>query len=340
MVKKMVLAVVLVFGLTFLAFPAVAGEKVELEIYSAAKARTAPHMYTLTLAKILNDLHPRLNGSGLECMGTIDMVATMDKLPPERRKNAFGIGAPYSEIVRGTLGLPPWKRKLDDIKFVSCTNYAGFTFLSYDPTIKYGKDLAGKRVALWPRGSSLNTYCDALFKAWGIKDKVKGSHHSPRAFKDLLLTGTVDAIFVSAGAQKADGSLGTSGYLVPILQARKTYYVKVTKEDVKALNQQNPWKAGWRLNPKGSFPGGYPLEDSGAMLMSTGLWCWDAADAGVVYDLVKFLDEKAGEWIKRTRGSPMGGQFMVEQSSAVTEDRFHPGALKYYKEKGYKIGGK
>ena len=91
MVKKMVLAVVFVFGLTLIAFPVVAGEKVELEIYSAAKARTAPHMYTLTLAKMLNDLHPRLNGSGLECMGTIDMVATMDKLPPERRKNAFGI---------------------------------------------------------------------------------------------------------------------------------------------------------------------------------------------------------------------------------------------------------
>lgn len=81
------------------------------------------------------------------------------------------------------------------------------------------------------------------------------------------------------------------------------------------------------------------MEDSGVMTMSTGLWCWDTADPEVIYELVKFLDENAGEWVKRTRGSPMGGQFMVEQSSVLKEDVYHPGALKYYKEKGYKIGG-
>jgi TRAP-type uncharacterized transport system substrate-binding protein len=333
MVKKIVLVVVLVLGLTF---PAAAAEKaVELEIYSAARARTAPHVYTLTLAQMLNDLHPRLNGSGLETMGTGDMLRTMDTLPPERRKTAFGIGAPYSEIAMARLGLERWKRKFQDLKLVSTTNWAGFTFFSYDPDIRLGKDLAGKRVAIWPKGSSLNTYCDALFKVWGISDQVKTSHHGPRAFKDLLLTGTVDAIFVSAGAERADGKLNVSGFMIPILQARKSYYVHVTKEEVEKLNQQNPWKASWRINPKGSFPGGYPLEDSGVMTMSTGLWCWETADANVVYDLVKFLDENAGEWVKRTRGSPMGGPFMVKQSSVLTEDVYHPGALKYYKEKGY-----
>ncbi|MGD9032835.1 MAG: TAXI family TRAP transporter solute-binding subunit [Desulfobacteraceae bacterium] len=329
MVKKIVLAVVLVLGLTF---PAAAAE---LEIYSAARARTAPHMFTLTLAQMLNDLHPQLKGSGLETMGTGDMLRTMDRLPPERRKTAFGIGAPYSEIAMARLGLGRWKRKFQDLKFVSATNWAGFTFFSYDAGIKLGKDLAGKRVGIWPKRSSLNTYSDALFKVWGISDRVKISHHGPRAFKDLLLTGTVDAIFVSAGAERADGKLNVSGYMIPILQARKSYYVHVTKEEVETLNQQNPWKGSWRINPKGSFPGGYPLEDSGVMTMSTGLWCWETADANVVYDLVKFLDEKAVEWTKRTRGSPMGGPFMVKQSSAMAEDVYHPGALKYYKEKGY-----
>lgn len=337
MVKKIVLAVVLIFGLTF---PAAAGEKtVELEIYSAARARTAPHMFTLTLAQMLNDLHSRLKGSGLETMGTGDMLRTMDRLPPERRKNAFGIGAPYSEIAEARLGLPPWKRKFEDLKFVSATNWAGFTFFSYNPDIRSGMDLADRRVGIWPKGSSLNTYAEALFKVWGISDRVKTSHHGPQAFKDLLLTKTVDAIFVSAGAQRADGTLSASGYMIPILQARKSYYVYITKEEVNTLNQQNPWKASWRINPKGAFPGGYPMEDSGVMTMSTGLWCWDTADPEVIYELVKFLDENAGEWVKRTRGSPMGGQFMVEQSSVLKEDVYHPGALKYYKEKGYKIGG-
>jgi len=212
--------------------------------------------------------------------------------------------------------------------------------VSYNPDIRSCKDLIGKRVSLWPRGSAFNAFGEALFKAWRMRDKVKISYHSPRAFKDLLQTGAVDAILVNAGSQRADGGLNTSGYLIPLLQAKKSYMVHIQKEDIKALNQQNPWKVWWRVTPKGALAGGYPLQDTGVLAVSAGIWCWDTADADVVYELVKFLDEKAGEWIKRTRGDPMGGQHMAEHRPALTEDIVHPGALKYYKEKGYKIGGK
>jgi TRAP-type uncharacterized transport system substrate-binding protein len=337
MLKKFILTAIIVLGLTF---PAMAGqEKVELELYSAAKAGTGAYDHTLTLAQMLNDLHPWLRGSGLETMGTLDMLNTMDKLPPERRKNALGIDAFYSAISVARLGLPPWKRKFEDLKFVSNSLFTSFSFVSYDPDIKSGKDLIGKRVALWPRGSAFNSFGEALLRAWGIYDQVKLSHHSPMDFKEVLQTGTVDAVLVNTGMERADGGLTTSGYLIPLLQAKKSYFVNIPKEDLATVNKQNPWKIWARVTPKGALAGGYPLEDTGVLAVSTGIWCWDTADAGVIYELVKFLDENAAEWTKRTNGDPMGGQHMAEQYPGLTEDMVHPGALKYFKEKNYRIGG-
>jgi hypothetical protein len=60
------------------------------------------------------------------------------------------------------------------------------------------------------------------------------------------------------------------------------------------------------------------------------------------YELVKFLDEKGqggafGSYLPQYKEG-IGGQAMVGLPG-LTEDRVHPGALKYYKEKGYKLGG-
>ncbi|NIM45894.1 MAG: hypothetical protein GTO54_09780 [Nitrososphaeria archaeon] len=66
--------------------------------------------------------------------------------------------------------------------------------------------------------------------------------------------------------------------------------------------------------------------------------CLDVADEKIVYEFVKFLDENAAEYTRRTVGNPMGAAFMASRFY-MTEQNVHPGALRYYKEKGVRIGG-
>ena len=58
----------------------------------------------------------------------------------------------------------------------------------------------------------------------------------------------------------------------------------------------------------------------------------------MIYELVKFLDENSAEWELRTR-NPGGVEAMADFDPSVTEALVHPGALRYFKEKGIKIGG-
>ncbi|MBW1769331.1 MAG: hypothetical protein JRJ65_20085 [Deltaproteobacteria bacterium] len=73
------------------------------------------------------------------------------------------------------------------------------------------------------------------------------------------------------------------------------------------------------------------------MDFSTAICGWDSTDDEVVYELVKFLDEKSWLWPEFSGGRPMSLARM-SRYPGLTEDMVHPAALEYYKEKGISIG--
>ena len=82
-----------------------------------------------------------------------------------------------------------------------------------------------------------------------------------------------------------------------------------------------------------------PLEDVGLVDFSIAICGWDSTDDAVVYELVKFLDEKSSLWPEFSGGRPMSLARMSGYPG-LTEDMVHPAALEYYKEKGISIGTK
>ena len=80
-----------------------------------------------------------------------------------------------------------------------------------------------------------------------------------------------------------------------------------------------------------------PPDDVGVVDFSTAICGWDSTDDAVVYELVKFLDEKSSLWPELSGGRPMSLARM-SRYSGLTEDMVHPAALVYYKEKGITIG--
>ncbi|MFC1968734.1 TAXI family TRAP transporter solute-binding subunit [Chloroflexota bacterium] len=315
-------------------------EKVNLEIYSTSAAGTPPYEYATILAAMLNELHPWLRGTPLETMGSVDAIHTTDALPLDRKKHVFlPITFTVSQM-QAWLGVPPYKRQFTDLKLLAVFGQNGLAFATCDPNIKTPHDLVGKRLGFGPKVSAPYPLAEAILRdAWGILNQVKISEHKPPDLKDIMFSGVADAIYAlpetrTGGKWKWEPAF----YVRQIIGARKTYWVGLSPEDVKRINEKNPWDVAHLVMPKGVLGEDNPPTDVGLASPQNYFIAWDVADDEVVYELIRFLDENAAEWEKRTRGVP-GGARAMGAFRGMTEDKVHPAALRYYKEKVIQIGG-
>jgi TRAP transporter TAXI family solute receptor len=320
--------------------PASASAKdiVRLELYSAGPAGTGAYVASLAISQVINELHPWLRASTLESLGTADAVTTSDALDSERRKHAFIMSMPNVEMTKAALGDKPYRRKFNDLKFVTTISIANFGFCTYDPEIKTPQDLVGKTIAVFRKGSAPTTLSDAILRdGWGIYDKVRLSYHSPMAFKDVLTTRVADAAFGVLVVPLKGGKFGSNPYFDTIRSSRKTYWLDVKQDDIERINERNPWKTFRAIIPKDALGEGQPPSDNGLISSPTIMSGWDMDNEEVVYELTKFLAENAETLSSRLQGRPFGLDFMT-QYPGLTESMVHPGALRYYREKGVKIG--
>ncbi len=314
-------------------------EIVNLEFYPGGPIGTGAYEIGLAISAMLNDLHPWLKATVIESTGSTDAVHAADAPLPERRKNCFVICVPNPDAVKARLGIPPYKRKFEDLTWIATSTPVGFGFGTYNPEIRTPQDLIGKRLGVFPKGSALETLSDALLKdAWGIYDKVRLSPHSPMDFKDLMLTGVNDATFFVTIEPLAGGKWAMSSHCVLTLGVKQAYWIPVTREDIDRINQKHPWDAAWFLVPKGAAGKNAPPEDCGLISTLPSIMLWDTADEEIVYELVKFLDENAEEYTRRLQGRLMGkGSQMAKLPLGITEGIVHPGARRYYEEQGMRI---
>jgi hypothetical protein len=313
-----------------------AREEVKLEMWSAMIGVPA-YQASLTLSEMLKAKHPWLRISPVEGHSFANVHA-IDAFPLERKKYCLLNSLFSTEYTRALLGLPPWKRKFTDLKVVMLESSDGLALGTYDPDIRTPQDLRGKKIGLFPKRAAPNEMMIALMKdAWGILDTVKLSYHRPMAMQDMLVTKVVDAVYGIVGVEMMGGKFGQTPFTANILAARKTYWINATPEDIAKVNAKNPWKAGLMKVSKDALGPGKPPEDTGLISGVMGILAWDKTPENVVYELVKFVDENAQEWSKRLRGRRMDHGSIIAWPG-LTEDMVHPGALKYYKEKGIKIG--
>ncbi|MFC1967942.1 TAXI family TRAP transporter solute-binding subunit [Chloroflexota bacterium] len=314
-------------------------EIVNLEIQSSSAVGTPPYVKAMAITGMLNELHPWLRASALESLGSADAVHATDALRPERKKYVFIPNTTTVSQVEALMGLPPYKREFTDLKLLATVGSDSFSFVTYDPNIKSYKDLIGKRVGTLPKTMAPWPICEALLRdAWGILDQVKLSHHKPPDYKDIMTAGVVDAVYATAGSLLVGDKFGYPPYIMQVIAARKSYWVDVSPEDIDRVREKNPWPIAQRVIAKGALGEDKPPQDTGCAVFYSFMVAWDVADDEVTYELVKFLDENAEEWSRRTGGVPGGAEFMAS-FPGMTEDEVHPAALRYYKEKGVKIGG-
>ena len=213
--------------------------------------------------------------------------------------------------------------KIDGFRVLCALYPETVQIVTTDPTLKTVEDLRGKRVCVGDVGSG--TYFNAVdvFAAYDMTiDDVSPVYQSFGDSTESLKDGKIDAAFIVAGAPTtAVTDLATTKdvYLVSLddehvdkLLASSPYYTKVTiSKDVYGLDS-----------------------DTITVAVSAVVLARDDVSEDAIYKLVADIFDNAASL---TDTHAKYAEVSTEFGASVTSVPYHPGAAKYFAEKGFDV---
>lgn len=195
--------------------------------------------------------------------------------------------------------------------------------VTLDPNIKTVADLAGKTVSIGSAGSG--TYYNAIdiLGVYGLsEDDIIPVYQSFGDSAESLQDGKIDAAFVVAGAPTvAISSLSASN---------DVYLVSLDNEHIDSLIGISPYYSAYTITADTyGTDGDIQTVAVGAVVIVS-----DDMSEDAVYAFVSTIFENIGA-ISELHGK--GLELDLEFASSITDVPYHPGAAKYFAEKGFDV---
>ncbi|MDR3171502.1 MAG: TAXI family TRAP transporter solute-binding subunit [Treponema sp.] len=182
-------------------------------------------------------------------------------------------------------------------------------------------DLRGKRVSLGDQGSGTEFNAQQILESFGLSiADIKPQYLGFSASVDALKAGQIDAFFCTAGAPTPailDLASSTQVKLLPVGDAH-----------ARLLISAYPFYTQYTI-PAGTYPG--INEDVPMVAVVATLIVGNKVGESAVYQLIKTLFENQPE-LARAHGK--GRDLTLKNAVEGIPVPFHPGAVKYFKEKG------
>ena len=190
-----------------------------------------------------------------------------------------------------------------------------------DGPIKSFADLKGKKVGVGAPGSGTEANYRQLLDAYGLKkEDVNGQYlsfsESAEAFKDKH----IDAFVVT-------GAVPTSA-IMDVATQNAIRILPIANDITAKLTQKYPFLAGVKV-PANSYKG--QTADVPTVAVNAVLIAGSQLKEGMVYNLTKALFDNQAEL---GAAHAKGKELSLKTASTGVSIPFHPGAVKYYKEKG------
>ncbi|HOA15179.1 MAG TPA: TAXI family TRAP transporter solute-binding subunit [Bacillota bacterium] len=193
----------------------------------------------------------------------------------------------------------------------------------YDSDIKTFADLKGKRVSVGDAGSGTEVNARQLFEVYGMdyKKDTKYEYSSFAQASAKFKDGGLDAFFVTGGVPTA-----------AITETAVTHKIRILSiEDAKIAEIQKklPFLAATTIPAKAygaNQPDGAKTVAVMAILVAS-----NNVNTTVVYDITKTIFEKTADI---AAGHAKGASIKLAEAIDGLGAPLHPGALKYFKEKG------
>ena len=190
--------------------------------------------------------------------------------------------------------------------------------------IKSVTDLKGKTVCVGDAGSGTEFNAKQVLAAYGMSfDDITVNNASFGDSADSLKDGKIDAAFVVAGAPTTavvDLSTAAQVYVIPIDGAERDDLMKEYKFYTKTTIPADTYK-------------GQDADVETVSVRAT-LIAADDVSEDAVYELVKAMFDNRDELIK---GHEKFNNLKLEDATKGIDVKFHPGAVKFFKEKGIDV---
>ena len=216
-----------------------------------------------------------------------------------------------------------FESKVEGFSTVAALYMEQVQIVTTNASIKTVADLAGKSVSIGAPGSGVYFNAIDVLGAYGLtEDDIKPTYQSFSDSADALKNGQIDAAFIVAGAPTtAVTDLATTKdvYLVSLddehvdkLLASSPYYTKVTiSKDVYGLDS-----------------------DTITVAVSAVVLARDDVSEDAIYKLVADIFDNAASL---TDTHAKYAEVSTEFGASVTSVPYHPGAAKYFAEKGFDV---
>jgi hypothetical protein len=187
--------------------------------------------------------------------------------------------------------------------------------------IKSFADLKGKKVGVGAPGSGTEANFRQLLDAYGLKKEDVNAQflsfsESAEAFKDKH----IDAFIVTAGIPNAG--------IMDVSTQNEIRILDIPSDMAAKLTQKYPFLAAVKV-PANTYKG--QTADVSTVAVNAVLIAGNQLKEDLVYNLTKALFENQAELAAaHAKGKELNAQYAVKGVSIP----FHPGAVKYYKEKG------
>lgn len=309
------------------------------------------YVMSQALADIVNKNHPSIRVTVTESLGNADAIRKTLALDSQRQKYALFTTDP-SDFWLMSQGLAPWDQssvgKEKDARFVASMLAMPEAWVTLNPNIKSGADLAGKKVAMGLPGAMglFGEFC--VFGAWGLKGKVTPEYLGIPQGATALADGLVDAYWIGSTPVKVGGAVkmvpNSAGQELLSTQQSKIRFISMTKEEWQRAAKAYPgltelYNNRYFVVPANSFGPGLPPQDIGANISFNTWHTLKQADQDVIYEITKVLMDHYKEFAQYQKGAAQWwGPDYFAASPFVNEKNTHPGALKAYKEAGVPIG--
>ena len=213
--------------------------------------------------------------------------------------------------------------KVDCFSTVAALYMEQVQIVTCDPSIKTVADLAGKNVSIGDYGSGVYYNAIDVLGAYGLTEEdINPTYQGFGDSADALKDGKIDAAFVVAGAPTTA--------ITELASSKDVYLVSLDDEHIETLLAQSPYYSKYVISADT-----YGLDsDTTTVAVGAVVIARDDVSEDDVYNFCSGVFEHIDEI---TAVHAKGAELDLDFATSVTSVPYHPGAAKYFAEKGYDV---
>lgn len=297
---------------------------------------TNGYVTAFALADVINKNSQWLRATAVETTGTIENARILQEQKEKRKSTVsyMSLGARSKAMT----GSPPFKSSYNGMKSISLVFGVVGAFWTLNPDIKTEQDLIGKRIAVGSKGGTSALWPESIIRhGWGIGEKVKSIEYlGYKGGADALRSGRVDAMFVNVTVGRPDKLWNIPPALRELLESvQKIYFIAVPPEVVDRARKNSGLPLYPSVLPAGRLGSKQPHRVTGYSYR-LGWWADTELPDEIAYEICRVIYENYEKlWTYTTALAGLNPKTMATASG--DEKDWHPGAAKFYGEKGIKI---